>query len=271
MPELPEVESTRRGIEPHLVGQRVARVLVRQAGLRWRVPKSLIAELRGQTIRSVARRAKYLLLGTDAGTVILHLGMSGSLRIVPAANPPTRHDHVDIVLADGRCLRLRDPRRFGTLLWTRRDPARHRLLRALGPEPLGPGLTADYLYTASRGRRLALRDFLMNSRIVAGLGNIYANEAAFLAGLRPQRRTGRLTHGDCERLAAAIRRTLQHAITAGGTTLRDFQNADGLPGYFQLRLNVYGRAGQPCRRCGSAVRGLHLGQRSAFFCAKCQR
>lgn len=271
MPELPEVETARRGIEPQLVGKKVARVVVRQAALRWRVPRALAAELPGQTIRSVTRRAKYLLLGTDTGTVILHLGMSGSLRIVPAATPPTRHDHVDIVLADGRCLRLRDPRRFGTLLWTRQDPARHRLLRNLGPEPLGPALTADYLYAASRRRRLVLRDFLMNSRIIAGVGNIYANEAAFHAGLRPQRRAGRLTHADCERLATALRRTLAHAITAGGTTLRDFQNADGLPGYFQLRLNVYGRAGQPCRRCGRTVRGMRIGQRSAFYCPCCQR
>jgi formamidopyrimidine-DNA glycosylase len=270
VPELPEVETARRGVAPHLLGQTVARVLVRQAGLRWRVPRALATELPGQIIRSIARRAKYLLIGTDRGTVILHLGMSGSLRIVPAAAPPTKHDHVDIVLADGRCLRLRDPRRFGALLWTRQDPARHRLLRDLGPEPLGPSLTADYLYSASRGRRLAVRDLLMNSQIVAGVGNIYANEAAFLAGVRPQRRAGRLTHTDCERLVAAIRRTLEHAITAGGTTLRDFQNADGLPGYFQLKLNVYGRAGEPCRRCGATVRGLRIGQRSAFYCPRCQ-
>jgi formamidopyrimidine-DNA glycosylase len=271
VPELPEVETARRGIEPHLVGQKVARVVVRHAGLRWRVPKALIAELPGQTIRSVARRAKYLLLGTDSGTVILHLGMSGSLRIVPADTPPAKHDHVDLALGDGRCLRLRDPRRFGTLLWTREDPTRHRLLRKLGPEPLGPELTAQYLYTASRGRKLALRDFLMNSQIVAGVGNIYANEAAFLTRLRPQRRAGRLTMADCRHLVAAIRKTLQRAISAGGTTLRDFQNADGLPGYFQLKLNVYDRAGEPCRRCRTTIKGLRLGQRSAFFCPNCQR
>jgi formamidopyrimidine-DNA glycosylase len=270
VPELPEVETARRGIEPHLLRQTVARVVVREPRLRWRVPPALLRELPHQIIRSVSRRAKYLLLGTDQGTAILHLGMSGSLRIVPAGLPPAPHDHVDIVLTNGQCLRLRDPRRFGALLWTRDDPTKHKLLRDLGPEPLGRDCTGDYLYRASRHRRLALRDFLMNTRVVAGIGNIYANEVAFRAGLRPRRRAGRLTRRDCDRLVIALRKTLEQAIAAGGTTLRDFQNAEGLPGYFQLKLYVYGRAGQPCRRCHTAIRALRMGQRSAFFCPKCQ-
>lgn len=270
MPELPEVETTRCGIAALLTGQKVARVVVREWRLRWRVPRALVRELPGQTFRRVARRAKYLLLATDAGTVILHLGMSGSLRVVPADTAPAAHDHIDIVFADGRCLRLRDPRRFGALLWTRTEPQLHKLLRALGPEPLGTDFDADYFYARTRRRKVALRDFLMNARIVAGVGNIYANEAAFLAGLRPQRRVGRLTRAECERVVTAVRETLQQAIAAGGTTLRDFQNANGLPGYFQLQLYVYGRAREPCRRCGTPIKAVRLGQRAGFFCPRCQ-
>jgi len=271
MPELPEVETARRGIAPHLVGQRVERVVVRERRLRWPVSAALVKALPGQTIRAVERRAKYLLLRTDAGTAILHLGMSGSLRVVPCATPPTKWDHVDIALAGGHCLRLRDPRRFGSLLWTTVDPSTHKLLKQLGPEPLGAGLNGEYLYDVSRGRKLAARDFLLNSRVVAGVGNIYANEALFLTGIRPQRAAGRLTRDQYERLAEAIRGTLERAIQAGGTTLRDFQNADGLPGYFQQTLNVYGRAGEPCRRCRTPIRSLKLGQRSVYFCPRCQR
>jgi formamidopyrimidine-DNA glycosylase len=270
MPELPEVETACRGIAPQLVGRCVARVIVRDPRLRWPVPRSLAQDLTGQTFRSVARRAKYLLLATDRGTAILHLGMSGSVRIVPSGTPPSRHDHVDIVLDNTRCLRLRDPRRFGALLWTRADPTTHRLLRQLGPEPLGADFTADYLFRASRGRRVALRDLLLNSHVVAGVGNIYANEALFAAGLRPQRPAGRTTQAQCAAIVAAVRRTLRRAIRAGGTTLRDFQNADGLPGYFQQTLRVYGRKGEPCPRCGTRIKGLRLGQRSAFYCPHCQ-
>jgi formamidopyrimidine-DNA glycosylase len=271
MPELPEVETARRGIAPHLLGQRVAKVVVRDKRLRWPVPATLVKTLPGQVIRAVERRAKYLLIKTDAGTVLLHLGMSGSLRVVPCATPPQKWDHVDIALASGQCLRLRDPRRFGAMLWTTGDPARHKLLRALGPEPLGTEFDGDYLYGMSRGRRLAARDFLLNTRVVAGIGNIYANEALFHAGIRPSRAAGRVARGGYARLVQAIRTTLERAIRAGGTTLRDFQNADGLPGYFQQTLNVYGRAGAPCRRCGSAIRAIKLGQRSAFYCPHCQK
>ncbi len=270
MPELPEVETARRGIAPHLVGQRVAQVVVRERRLRWPVTATLTKAFSGQVIRSVERRAKYLLLRTDAGTAILHLGMSGSLRVVPSTTIPSKWDHVDIVLANGQCLRLRDPRRFGSLLWTTADPSAHKLLKNLGPEPLGGGLTGEYLYRVARHRTLASRDFLLNSRVVAGIGNIYANEALFLTGVRPQRAAGRLTRDQCQHLADAIRDTLERAIRAGGTTLRDFQNADGLPGYFQQTLNVYGRTGEPCRRCQTPIRALKLGQRSAFYCPACQ-
>ena len=270
MPELPEVETARRGIAPHLIGQQIATVIVRQRQLRWPVPKALDTALPGQTIRAVERRAKYLLIRTDAGTVLLHLGMSGSLRVVACHTPPQKADHVDIALANGQCLRLRDPRRFGSLLWTTGDPMQHKLLRDLGPEPLGPDFNGDYLFEAARGRKLAARDFLMNTRVLAGVGNIYANECLFLAGIRPQRAAGRITRAQCVALAKAIRQTLAKAIRAGGTTLRDFQNVDGLPGYFQQTLKVYGRRDEPCSVCRTPVRLLKLGQRSAFYCPKCQ-
>jgi formamidopyrimidine-DNA glycosylase len=270
MPELPEVETARRGIAPHLIGQRIAKVIVRQKQLRWPVPATLVKALPGQIIRAVERRAKYILIQTDAGTVLLHLGMSGSLRVLPCHTPPQKADHVDIALTNGRCLRLRDPRRFGSLLWTTGDPRQHKLLKDLGPEPLGPDFDADYLFAAARGRKLAARDFLMNARVLAGVGNIYANECLFLAGIRPQRAAGRIPRARFTRLAEAIRETLLKAIQAGGTTLRDFQNADGMPGYFQQTLNVYGRQGEPCQRCRTPIRGIKLGQRSAFYCPRCQ-
>jgi len=270
MPELPEVETARRGLAPQLVGQRVARVIVRERRLRWPVPAVLSQSLPGQILRAVERRAKYLLLRTDRGTAILHLGMSGSLRVVPCATPPSKWDHVDIALDNGQCLRLRDPRRFGSLLWTTTDPFSHRLLKDLGPEPFADEFNGDYLYRVSRGRKIAVRDFLLNSRVVAGIGNIYANEALFLAGVRPQRHAGRLTRTECVRLARTIRSTLKRAIRAGGTTLRDFQNADGLPGYFQQTLHVYGRTGEACHRCRAPIRRQRPGQRSMFYCPNCQ-
>ena len=270
MPELPEVETTRRGLEKPLRGRRVVRVIVREPRLRWRVPRTLARELTGTRIEAVERRAKYLLLRTTVGTAILHLGMSGSLRVIPAATPPAKHDHVDLVLDNGQCLRLRDPRRFGALLWTRGDPMQHVLLRHLGPEPLGRDFHAEHLWAATRRRRVAMRDLLLNARIVSGIGNIYANEALFLAGVRPTRPAGRLNRDECGRLVSSIRQTLERAIRAGGTTLRDFTNADGLPGYFQQTLQVYGRIGEPCRRCQSPIKAAKLGNRSAFYCPKCQ-
>ncbi len=271
MPELPEVETARRGIAPHLTGQRVADVIVRQRQLRWPVPKALDQALPGQILRAVERRAKYILLRIDSGTVIIHLGMSGSLRVLPCRTAPLRADHVDIALANGQCLRLRDPRRFGCVLWTTGDPAQHRLLKNLGPEPLGDEFSGDSLYTAARRRKIAVRDFLLNGSVVAGIGNIYANECLFLAKIRPQRAAGRLSRAQYQHLAAAIRKTLEKAIRAGGTTLRDFHNADGRPGYFQQTLKVYGRNGESCTHCGTPIRALKLGQRSAYYCPQCQQ
>ncbi|MFQ6021751.1 MAG: bifunctional DNA-formamidopyrimidine glycosylase/DNA-(apurinic or apyrimidinic site) lyase [Acidiferrobacterales bacterium] len=270
MPELPEIETTRRGIAPHVIGQPVDAVVVRQRQLRWPVPKALMRELPGQTIESVDRRGKYLLLNTAIGSVILHLGMSGSLRIVPQAKTPEKYDHVDLVFANGDCLRLRDPRRFGAVLWTKGDVTRHRLLANIGPDPLAHSFGGDYLYRKSRGRTRAIRDLLIDSRIVAGVGNIYANEALYGAGIHPRRAAGRISRRRYQRLTQAIRTTLKRAIAAGGTTLRDFRGASGNPGYFQLTMQVYGREGEPCRRCRRPIRAAPLGGRRVFYCSRCQ-
>lgn len=270
MPELPEVETTRRGIEPYVVGKTVTRVIVRNPRLRWRVPAKLARELPGHVIQSVSRRGKYLLLTTVAGTAILHLGMSGSLRVVACKHPADKFDHVDIVLDSGDCLRLRDPRRFGALLWTRENPLHHKLLKELGPEPLAPDFRGDYLHGKLRGRRRGIRDALLDSHLIAGIGNIYANEALFAAGIRPARRAGKITRSEYNRLAEAIQETLTRALRAGGTTLRDFRASDGKPGYFQLSLNVYGRDDEPCHNCQTPIRAKRLGQRTAFYCPKCQ-
>jgi formamidopyrimidine-DNA glycosylase len=270
MPELPEVETTRRGIAASVLGQAVRAVIVRQSRLRWPVPRSLMRELPGQTIDTVTRRGKYLLLGTRAGTVIMHLGMSGSLRIVPEATSPEKHDHVDLLLSNGKCLRLRDPRRFGAVLWTRSDPARHKLLAHLGPDPLAADFRSEYLYRRSRGRVRAIRDFLIDGHEVAGIGNIYANEALFAAGIDPRRAAGRISRRRYDRLARALRATLKRGIAHGGATLRDYCSSDGRAGYFQLSTNVYGRGGEPCRVCGRRVCAQALGARRVFFCTRCQ-
>jgi len=271
MPELPEVETTRRGIAPHTTGRTVARVLVRQPRLRWPVPSTLIEQLPGQAIASVGRRGKYLLLETAAGTALVHLGMSGSLRLVEADTPPGTHDHVDIVFADGRALRFRDPRRFGSLLWTTRPSQEHPLLRDLGPEPLDGDFSGDYLSAAASGRSVAVKHFIMNSHVVVGVGNIYACESLFVAGVDPRRPARGLSRARCERLVLAIKLTLRKAIRAGGASLRDFVRSDGEPGHFQLRAWVYGRAGLPCRRCGTPVRRIVQAQRATFYCPRCQR
>ncbi len=271
MPELPEVETTRRGIEPHVVGRKVTGLVVRNPRLRWRVPQTIVRELPGQTIQSVTRRGKYLLLATPIGTAILHLGMSGSLRVVNQNQAASAYDHVDIVFDNGECLRLRDPRRFGALLWTRQDPLLHKLLKSLGPEPLAVGLDGDYLYKKTRGRKRGIRDTLLDSRLIAGIGNIYANEALFTAGIHPTRAAGKINQSQYQSLFRAIRQTLEGAIQAGGTTLRDFYASDGKPGYFQLSLKVYGREGEPCLTCQTPLRAKKLGQRTAFYCPKCQR
>jgi formamidopyrimidine-DNA glycosylase len=271
MPELPEVETTRRGIEPWLVGRRIEALRVREWRLRWRIPRGVPAKLAGARIRAVGRRAKYLLVATDAGTLILHLGMSGSLRILDACSPPLAHDHFDLVLDSGRCLRFNDPRRFGCLLFTTAEPGRHRLLAGLAVEPLSPDFTGERLWRLARGRRAAVKTFIMDSRIVAGVGNIYASEALFRAGIRPTLAAGRVSRARMEALVASIREVLNDAIGAGGTTLRDYVDASGMPGYFRQRLYVYERAGRPCRRCRTPVRQLTQGNRSTYWCPNCQR
>jgi formamidopyrimidine-DNA glycosylase len=271
VPELPEVETTRRGLEPHLTGQRIAGAVVRHRGLRWKVRADLAKLLTGRRIRRLDRRSKYLLIECDGGWLIVHLGMTGSLRVVPANLPPGKHDHVDIVLGSGKALRLTDPRRFGALLWTDRDPAQHPLLRNLGPEPFAPEFDGGWLFARTRGRTAAIKNLLMDSRMVCGVGNIYANESLFRAGIHPARAGGRISRARYAKLVAAVHDTLEAAIRAGGSTLRDFVHADGSPGYFQQEYFVYDRAGQPCKRCGTPVKALRIGQRSAFYCPRCQR
>jgi formamidopyrimidine-DNA glycosylase len=270
MPELPEVETTRRGITPHLEGQTIADVIVRQPKLRWDVPRNLKQLLTGQVITGVTRRAKYLLLTTGNGTLILHLGMSGSLRVTTPQTPPEKHDHVDIILGNGQCLRLRDPRRFGAVLWTSDDPNNHALLRQLGPEPLEADFNVDYLYTRSRKRKQSIKQLLMDSHIVVGVGNIYASEALFQAGIRPGIAAGRVSRHQIERLVQSIREVLKAAIHQGGTTLRDFTASDGKPGYFQQQLYVYGRAGESCRVCDTPIKLIKQGQRATYYCPHCQ-
>ena len=265
MPELPEVETTRRGIQPALVGKTVTNVIVREARLRWPVPENLGNKLIGQTIADVTRRGKYLLLQTAAGHVIIHLGMSGSLRTIDASSAPRPHDHVDIILDNGTCLRLHDPRRFGAVLWTDDDPLQHKVLVALGPEPVaddnnGTMVDGDYQVGKSRGRRRAGREVIMESHNLGGSGNIYASEALFLAGIHPQRAAGRISQKRCQQLTTAIKKVLAAAIRQGGTTLRDFTHSDGSPGYFKQRLKVYGRAGQACPNCERPIRQQTIGQ-----------
>lgn len=270
LPELPEVETTRRGIEPHVVGKRVALVDIRQPALRWPVSEGLAQSVTGLRITRLDRRAKYLLFVTERGRMMLHLGMSGSLRILPRLTPPATHDHADFVFDDGTVLRYHDPRRFGSIFWLQDDDG-HSLLDHLGPEPLEDGFDGALLYQRSRGRRLAVKLLIMNSSIVVGVGNIYANEALFRAGIRPDRMAMRISLARYERLASAIRIVLAEAIEAGGTTLRDFVREDGAPGYFSSRLDVYGRGGEPCTGCGSVLREIRLGQRTTVFCSRCQR
>jgi formamidopyrimidine-DNA glycosylase len=276
MPELPEVEITRRGLAAHLTGLTIADAVIRNGSLRWPIPKSLPKLLRGQKIRSLKRRAKYLLMDCGSGTLILHLGMSGSLRILPVNTPAGKHDHFDLVLDNGTLMRLRDPRRFGAVLWQEGDPASHPLLAALGPEPLPDTsrkseFDARYLYEATRGRSVKIKQCIMDSRIMVGVGNIYANEALFRAGIKPQLAAGKLSLARCERLVRAIRATLNEAIEQGGSSLRDFVDTSGKQGYFQQHYWVYGRGGEPCRHCGTPIKQIRQGQRSSFYCGSCQR
>ncbi|MEO6967931.1 MAG: bifunctional DNA-formamidopyrimidine glycosylase/DNA-(apurinic or apyrimidinic site) lyase [Rhodanobacteraceae bacterium] len=271
MPELPEVETTRRGITPHLQGRIVTRVILRRRDLRWPIPRAIREVLPGQRIDAIERRAKYLLLHTQAGSALLHLGMSGSLRVIDAGKTPLRaHDHYDLVMDSGHALRFNDPRRFGCLLWQKPGDI-HPLLRGLGPEPLTLEFDGDGLWEKSRGRSATVKTFLMDQSIVVGVGNIYASEALFAASIHPKRAAGSVSRARYVRLAEEIRRVLLHAITRGGTTLRDFLAPDGAPGYFEQELFVYGRAGEPCKVCGTPIRAAVIGQRMTYWCRKCQR
>ncbi len=270
MPELPEVETTRRGVRPYSEAAQVVDVVVRDRRLRWPIPSDLGQKLIGQRVERVDRRAKYLLFRTSAGTLLVHLGMSGSLRVMDVADPPLRHDHFDIVFDNGRCLRYNDPRRFGCCLWLEPDEV-HPLLSHLGPEPLSDAFTGALLYRLSRRRKGPVKNFLMDGKVVVGVGNIYANEALYLAGIRPDRAAGRISLARYERLAFFVKQVLTSAIEQGGTTLRDFVGGDGKPGYFAQQLFVYGRGGQPCKACGTTLRELRLSQRISVYCVTCQR
>ena len=269
MPELPEVETTRRGVAALLIGKTVSRVDVRNPNLRW--PVSLPRSLVGEHLEAVRRRAKYLLFEFQTGTLILHLGMSGSLRVLPVDAPLRKHDHIVIEFDRTQVLRLHDPRRFGSVHWHEGDITEHWLLSSLGTEPLDPAFDGQLLKRRARGRRVAVKNFIMDSRVVVGVGNIYANEALFLAGIRPTVAAGRVTRKAYDRLAASVRRVLASAIEQGGTTLRDFVKEDGNPGYFRQSLNVYGREGQACRVCGATLTAIRLGQRATVFCKHCQK
>lgn len=269
MPELPEVEVSRMGIAPHVTNQTVTQIIVRNSKLRWPVPVE-ISQIEGQVIRRVTRRAKYLMLETDAGYAIVHLGMSGSLRVLPAGIPPEKHDHVDLCLSSGEVLRYNDPRRFGAWLW-QADEGEHPVLAKLGPEPLSEAFTAEYLQEKAKGKRTAVKQFIMDNHVVVGVGNIYANESLFAAGIHPKREAGKISAQRLALLVDEIKSVLAFAIKQGGTTLKDFKNADGKPGYFAQELQVYGKGGEPCPRCDKPLSEVKIGQRATVYCSDCQK
>lgn len=270
MPELPEVETTRRGIAAHILGEKIKQVLVRDRRLRWPVISSLEDDLKGKTIRKIWRRGKYLVLDVEDCHVLLHLGMSGSLRILYDKHVPGKHDHVDILFNKGHTLRFRDPRRFGSIHLTHDSPLEHPLLKSLGPEPLSDDLNADYLYQRSRKRSQSIKSFIMDSHTVVGIGNIYANEALFRAGIHPLRQAGRISSQRYEKLVVAIKSVLQKALKKGGTTLRDFVNGSGEPGYFRHELQVYERGDLACFKCNCPIKTIRIGQRASYYCKHCQ-
>jgi formamidopyrimidine-DNA glycosylase len=271
VPELPEVETTRRGVAPLVVGRTVSSINVREPRLRQPVPNNLAKLLTGRKLIAVDRRSKYLLFRFNTGTLIVHLGMSGSLRIVAPQTELRKHDHVEIIFDAAHCLRLHDPRRFGLMVWTREPPGEHPLLHHLGPEPWDPIFDDAYLYQCAKGRKLAVKNFIMDGRIVVGVGNIYASESLHRAGVHPARAAGRVSQLRFAKLIASVREVLEEALAVGGTTLRDFVKSDGEPGYFALELKVYARAGEPCGGCGEPIRSTIIGQRSSFYCPQCQR
>lgn len=270
MPELPEVETTLRGIKPHIEHQKIEQIVVRHHSLRWPIPQNIEKILKNQSIKNISRRGKYLLLQTEKGTIILHLGMSGRLSILPSNTPSQKHDHLDIQFTNHKMLRLTDPRRFGAFLWTENDPFTHSLLNKLGPEPLSKKFSGTYLWNQSRGRKVAVKSFIMDSKIVVGVGNIYAAEALFASGINPKKAAGKLSQKNYDALAREIKEILSRAIKQGGTTLKDFLKSDGKPGYFIFHLKVYGRAGLPCLNCKTVLKEIRLGQRSTVYCPRCQ-
>lgn len=271
MPELPEVETSRLGIIPHIQGQNVEKVVLRHTQLRWPINQELGVKLEHQTISTISRRGKYIIIKAGHGNLILHLGMSGSLRIVPVEMPYKKHDHVAINFSNGLSLRLNDPRRFGAIIWTETDPLQHALLKALGVEPLTEAFNDNYLFEASRQRKTSVKQFLMDSHIVVGVGNIYANEVLFAAKINPHRAAGKLTLADCKILVTNIKKILSLAIKQGGTTLRDFLSSEGKPGYFSQQLQAYGRSGLPCPHCKHILKTTRLGQRATVYCPVCQK
>ena len=270
MPELPEVETTRLGLLP-LLGQTIDKVVIRNPSLRWPIPAHLAQTLVGQRFITLTRRAKYILAQCDHGTLLLHLGMSGRICLLQQDEPPGKHDHFDIHFADRHVLRLRDPRRFGAVLWAEGDAAAHALLSKLGPEPLEDVFDGTWLYKNTRTRTSPIKNVIMDSHVVVGVGNIYASESLFRARIDPQTPANKLSLARCQRLAAEIKSTLHDALRAGGSSLRDFFGTDGNPGYFQQEYFVYGRTGQACKICATPITSIRLGQRSTFFCSRCQR
>lgn len=271
MPELPEVETTRRGVAPHVEGHKVTALRIYDHRLRWPVPPDLAARLIGQRVDRVERRSKYLLFRLGSTTLIVHLGMTGSLRVYEHAPAKRPHDHVDIEFDNGIVLRYHDPRRFGAILWSHGSADDHPLLMSLGPEPLTGAFDTAYLYRATRSRTTGIKQVLMDSQVVVGVGNIYANESLFKAGIRPTRGARRVSRVRLDRLVNAVRETLTEAIAKGGSTLRDYVDSNGQPGNFQLNYYVYGREGEPCRVCGTPIRSVRVGGRGTFYCPKCQQ
>ncbi len=271
MPELPEVETTMRGIAPHITQQKVKKTLIRNASLRWPIDPNLPEIIAGKKLQSISRRGKYLLLRFNHGTILWHLGMSGSLRIATTKEPARDHDHVDILFSNGNILRFHDPRRFGSVIWTNDYPDQHKLLRHLGPEPLQSEFTGDYLYEKSRKSSRQVKTWIMDSKIVVGVGNIYANESLFNASIHPLKPANKISHRKYGELTDEIKRVLDYAIQRGGTTLRDFVGGDGKPGYFAQELSVYGRGGEPCTKCGKLLTEKRVGQRTTVYCTQCQK
>lgn len=270
MPELPEVETTKNGISKPLLGKSISEVCIYQPKLRWPVPENITNDLKNKTLKQIKRRGKYILLTFENGTLLIHLGMSGRLCITQKSHAPKKHDHVDFYFEDGKCLRYTDPRRFGSILWTAEHPSKHKLLMHLGPEPLTCDFNGEHLFHLSRKRSVTIKQFIMDSKTVVGVGNIYASEALFLSGISPTRAAGKISRKRFDTLAKEIKAVLEKAIEAGGTTLKDFLSASGKPGYFIQKLHVYGREDEPCSKCKKPIKKITIGQRSSYYCSSCQ-